>query len=536
MLCAGCSKEEEYAGINESEIFFNEQLSSITVDGSDCFIGTEDGTIYRYCTAGNNIDTLHTDFEYERIYRVVKDRFRSDGTLWIGTRNIGLYRCLTNGDSIIMQKGYEIPENRQEYSPYDIYPEKAGVFVGTSNGFYMIPEGRDTLELIYPDTTYAGWQKSRPFVVSGIKRFSNRYLVASSDNGVLRVDLQAATGGKVKAIGEQCRIKNIVLRDEAIYALGEEVLYIIDIEGNILKSISLENPADFYHHVPETGMSCFINREYMSIVQDMNIDKPEEYKKVKLRRETRPECRNIVANIPSMNNMLLVTGNALFRIAYNLDIFNSIGAAHTIAADGEFIYFLIGKRVFRANCNDIGTKEANIQHVINIPEEYEIEKFSVVNGQIYFIDNSNNTYTINSRITGDYYRNTITAVSSIVPLVHLDKDVTAFGRGGLLCGIRDSIITIDPAAMGEEIKLYTDKNSGTTINDPYITLFEHNGDETWIATLNDGMYRGKGKEFEIVKGSTRYKFINDIAFTASDNRPYVLTNHYVYTPDGNDSI
>ena len=61
MLFVGCNKENGEWSLNESEIFFKEQLSSISVNGEICYICTEDGVIYRYTPHNNRLDTLSSN-------------------------------------------------------------------------------------------------------------------------------------------------------------------------------------------------------------------------------------------------------------------------------------------------------------------------------------------------------------------------------------------------------------------------------------------------------------------------------------------
>ena len=78
MLFVGCNKESRELSLNENELFFNEQLSSISVNGDICYIGTEDGVIYRYSPHNNSLDTLSSDLQFDRIYRVIEDNRSND--------------------------------------------------------------------------------------------------------------------------------------------------------------------------------------------------------------------------------------------------------------------------------------------------------------------------------------------------------------------------------------------------------------------------------------------------------------------------
>ena len=532
MLFVGCNKESRELSLNESELFFNEQLSSISVNGDICYIGTEDGVIYRYSPHNNSLDTLSSDLQFDRIYRVIEDNRSNDGTVWVGARNMGLYRCKAIGDCLEVQGNYRIEVNDLKYSPYDIHIAQNCVYVGTSNGFYKVPDNKcDTLQRIYPKDGYKGWRAAQPFVVNSILEYDSHYLVASSDGGVLKVDMQ---NGNISVVGTDEKVKSIALKGSEIYALTEKSLKAYDIEGNLKKEFSIGHSAELYHYVHETGITYLINKDHIYLVQDKDIDNPDEYKRVELRRNVRPECRNIIADIPQTNRSFLVTGNALFCIAHNLDIFNSVGEARAATIDGEHIYYLIGNRVFRSDVNDTEGKGLNAKHMLNIPEKYDVKLFTVNDKHIYFIDNSNAIYTIDTKLGNNYYINSLASLFSIKKLGDIEKDVTAFGGGGLLCGIRDSIINIAADRKGERITMYN--NGGEEVNWPFITRFVTHKSNVWASTLNDGIYKGDDNEFNIVSGSERFKYIRDIAFTGDDTTPYVLTNRYIYTPEWQDSI
>ena len=532
MLFVGCNKENGEWSLNESEIFFNEQLSSISVNGEICYICTEDGGIYRYIPHNNRLDTLSSNLQFDRIYRVIEDKRANDSTVWVGARNMGLYRCKAIGDSLEVQGIYRIEVNDLKYSPYDIHIAQNSVYVGTSNGFYKVSDNEcDILQRIYPKDGYKGWRAAQPFVVNSIIEYNSRYLVASSDGGVLKVDMQ---NGNISVVGTDEKVKSIALKGNEIYAFTEKSLKAYDIEGNLKKEFRLEHGAELYHYVPETGITYLINKNHVYLVQDKDLDNPDEYKRVELRRNVRPECRNIIADIPQTNRSFLVTGNALFCIAHNLGIFNNVGEARAATIDGEHIYYLVGNRVFRSDVNGSEVNRLKAKHMLNIPEKYDVKHFTVNDKRIYFIDNSNAIYTIDTELGSNYYINSLAALFFIKKLGDIEKDVTAFGGGGLLCGIRDSIINFADDGKGERITMY--KDGGKEVNWPFITRFVTHKSKVWASTLNDGIYKGDDNGLNIVPGSERFKYIRDVAFTSDDTTPYVLTNHYIYTPDWRDSI
>ena len=531
ILFAACGNEDTVYSLNENEIFFNEQLSSLTMDGNECYVGTEDGRIYRYNVDMNIIDTIYSDYDFDRIYRVVKDK--KNNHFWVGARNMGIYLCAFENDTLIVREEYAIKVNGKEYSPYDIECEKSGIYVGTSNGLYKIPQdiSYDSLTLLYPDDNHKSWYHSRPFVINCIEKYDERYLVASSDDGLMRIDMH---NDEVVVIGKNERVKNVVVREEGIYALVDSGLKVYDIDGSLKHEYPFELYADFYYYVPETGVNYFISHDHMYLVQDKDIASPDEYKRVELRRGTRPECRNIIVNAKSINRSLLVTKNALFGIGHNLDIFNGAGEAHSVSVDRDDIYFLVGRRLFKTNSGNT-SDGVHATHIFNIPLEYEVKYMSVIDGYLHFIDIERNVYVIGNRLSDNFYLNTLASLFSIECIQTLDKDVTAFGGGGYLCGIRDSILSFDKDMAGREVMLYKDDTRKRTTDSPYVTSFTNRDGRIWATTLNDGIYVGDGHEMELVEGSMKYRNIRDISFVRDMEDPYLLTPHYIYTPTG-DSI
>ena len=527
-----CDRNTEPLSLNENEVFFNEQLSSITIDGDVCYIGTEDGCIYRYGYGVNDVDTVYADYDFDRIYRVLM--VQGDSIAWVGARNMGICRCRVMNDSLFVQGRYYIKVKGIEYSAYDIVQENGKVYVGTSNGFYRIPDnvGCDTLFLIYPQESHKSWKPFRSLVINSILKYNENCLVASSDDGVLRVDVM---NDSVTIVGKNERVKNIVLRNGYIYALTDDALKVYDINGNLQNGYNIDFPAELYYYVPETGINFFLCRDCLYVVQDQNLHSQSEYRRVELRREIRPECRNIIVNASSINRSLLVTRNALFGIAHNLDIFNSIGEPRLASVDSGYIYHLVGNRVFRTPV-DAGNGQSVAKHIFTIPSDYDVRFMTVIGGYLHFVDGSNNIYKVSIRLGDSYYANKIASFCSVKHILRSEKDITAFGGGGFLYGIRDSLLTFNQSIINNGVKMYMDASHTMVADAPYATRFVAQNGKLWVATLNDGIFVGDEKVLEQQPLSRRFSNIRDMAFTDDFRQPFVLTSHYLYTPDGCDSV
>ena len=88
LLLTSCNEDKKLSTLNESELFFEETLSSISKDGIDeniFYVGTEDGTVYIYNSDNQHLEKITTDFD--RVYKVVRDTITDkEPVYWVGTR------------------------------------------------------------------------------------------------------------------------------------------------------------------------------------------------------------------------------------------------------------------------------------------------------------------------------------------------------------------------------------------------------------------------------------------------------------------
>ena len=64
LLLTSCNDDKKLSTLNESEIFFEETLSSISKDGIDeniFYVGTEDGIVYIYNSDNQHLEKITTD-------------------------------------------------------------------------------------------------------------------------------------------------------------------------------------------------------------------------------------------------------------------------------------------------------------------------------------------------------------------------------------------------------------------------------------------------------------------------------------------
>ena len=71
-----CTEDKTFTSLNESEIFFEETLASISKDNVNeniFYIGTEDGIVYIYNSENQQLKKISTDFD--RIYNTPRAWF-----------------------------------------------------------------------------------------------------------------------------------------------------------------------------------------------------------------------------------------------------------------------------------------------------------------------------------------------------------------------------------------------------------------------------------------------------------------------------
>lgn len=222
-----CSEDLPQAELNESEIAFDQRLASISSDPTNAnrfFIGTEDGMVIFYNVKDNSVGHALTDFD--RIYRIVPDmRPGQDSVFWLGTRNMGMFRCRLHSDSLQAISQYCIPAKEKEtkYSVYDICVFGEKLLVCTSHGLFSLESEFDNMMhpiCVLPDSKEEGYLS--PVVYSNMVMTRDSSTVyCASIQGLIRYN--TATGDTYCCIPKD--VKNIVMRGDSIMALTEKCLY-----------------------------------------------------------------------------------------------------------------------------------------------------------------------------------------------------------------------------------------------------------------------------------------------------------------------
>ena len=523
VMVSSCKDEKEVnLELNASEVGFNEILSSISKDGNDYYIGTENGRIYRYNSISNNIDTLYT--RYDRIYKVK----RKGDTYWIGSRNHGLHRCHVEQDNLgynCLQEEYTLyrtnAKDSIDYSCYDILIKDSTMFVATSNGLYYTEEGSDI-------------HKLKSFIMKGktleekvvnslleVGAGDSSRIFCASEMGLLEINPRT----KEVAIVDSCKTNSLSLKGDTLMVFSingkNEKLTARNLSdvGTPIRSFTLSKPAKYYYNYG--NLSYFINSSSIQIINDEDLWKSDAQDYVKIvypHKPIRLDGHNLFALDEANSQSLLLTSTALLKVACHQDIFNQTGKVVGICDDGDDIYYMVDGKHLYVQRNASKSKEILADQIYDLPKGLSAEYMTVTDGTLYFTSDKNlyrvdlkNTYLLNSLFASEKLINTFKA------------DITAIGsKGGTLyIGVRDSLLV----KMKDEDSVKTQNVLGHR-QKPFINVIHKEKDRMYFTSLNDGVYDGNNTDVGSIQ-NTNYKFIRDIDVDDKDSI-YLLTNHNLY--------
>ena len=525
LLLTSCNEDKKLSTLNESELFFEETLSSISKDGIDeniFYVGTEDGVVYIFNSDNQQLKKISTDFD--RIYKVVKDTTDKEPVYWVGTRNMGLFRCELKGNSFVRKEKYgrffiPVAGKSSKYSAYDISVQAAGIYVATSHGIYKVPrmteENDSTLISLSSGSNKKEPDSIRPVVAGNLQGYKDQYLFCACDSGLLRVDLSS---DKLEKLTQQ-GIKNIVIRNDSIYSLVGDAVVVTDHDGKGKKSFSLNLPAQIYYYDETTKINYFISNNSIQLVEDADLYNPYRYKVVHARRPIRTKCHNVMVNDLSHRQSLLVTTHSISRVGHHQDVFNSYGNVKLACADKDYIYYLIDTKIYRQRKD-----EQKAFPFKDITKAKDIRFMEVLNDELYYVDSNDEIYK--ASLYSNYFLNSICSWDNHIKQdPNKKKAITAIGKDdkNVYVGVRDGFRNLNE--IDKDIPL-VDPSTNTSIPDPFITKFVANGDKTLFCTLNDGIFSGKDNSFTRIPGSNSYIFIRDMGIDSRmKNRLFLLTNH-----------
>lgn len=522
LLLCGCSDKDSEPVLTESEISFNEKLASITKDDIEpniYYIGTEDGIVYRYNSKSNDIDTLKT--VYDRIYKVYRSKNKT--TYWIGTRNQGLVRCILVGDSIFKEEAaYTIPAKNKarKYSTYDICECEGGILAATSHGLFSINNVTDSaMHLLYPIINKSKQDTLRPLVVSKIRAYDDSLFFCASDSGLLRINIKI---GKVENSIHKKPVKSIEVAGQEVRFITDSFLCVLQHDGNIIPN-PFVHPANTYFYEKNEGINYLIGDQNILLIKDKDIHNPAEYKNIRLKYKVRAStCRNVITDDAAHNQSLMVSEHSIVRIGHHQNVFNTTGKIDFACTDGQFVYYLIGSKLYRQDTKTNDTLTAQYLGNLNIKGK-DVSFMEVHDDTLYYVS-ADKKQMYKKEVKSNFLLNWFSIEKPLKNM--LGKEVTAIGKDNknVYVGIRDGFQNINHE---KTLELYKYSPIRESCPDPFVTSITDtysNGD-ILLGTLNDGLFEGKDNDFHRLDGFNE-TFIRDIAIKEDGNKRflYILTN------------
>lgn len=534
-----CTEEKTFTSLNESEIFFEETLASISKDNVDeniYYIGTEDGVVYIYNSDNQQLKKISTDFD--RIYKVVRDTITDEEPVyWVGTRNMGLFRCELKDSFFVMKEKhgrFYIPAagKATKYSAYDISIQKSGIYVATSHGLLKVPRRTDendsTLIILYPKSCKDNPDSLRPVVASNFQTFNDKYLFCASDSGLLRIKL---TSYSLLRVLPQKHINNIVIRYDSIYSLVGDSVIVTNINGvryinnnnKDEKSFALKQPAQIYYYDESDSTNYFISNNYIQLVKDRDLKENDKFKVVPSRRSIRTKCHNVIVNDPNHRQSLLVTIHSISRVGHHQDVLNSYGNVKLACTDNNNIYYLIDTKLYRQEKGELTAKP--FKDITKGTKDVRL--MEILNDVLYYVDSDNEIYK--ASLYSNYFLNSLFSWDAHIEQdPNKKKDVTAIGKDkeNVYVGVRDGFRKVED--IDKDISLI-DISEKKVVPDPFITMFTTRDSSTLFCSLNDGIFKGKDSKFERIYNSNSLTFIRDIGVDSGEKEKLIiLTNRGLY--------
>lgn len=522
LLLFSCQKYEDVKSIGETEYYFEEKLSSISLDKDGSFwIGSETGDIFNF----KDNYRISFDLAEDRIYKVTRDFTDSGDTLfWIGVRNSGLQQWVKkSNDKLEKLKTFTINFKEDKYSPYDfVMAPNNKLYVATSQGIYSVEKNSqaDSLSLIFPSKEFLSEQNGTTFVVHNICLYNDSLLLASTQNGVF---LHNILDHHTRFIFNDNFIEHVSIYSDTIFTVTKGYLYLSNLQGDIFKKIKADNSPKLYYQMQ--GVHYLVGAEELLLSNDLN-----DFLRIRLRR-TVPAVRSRNVILPdTLNNFTyLLTEDAVWRISNNIDAFKSSKHIKASCSNEKNIYYLsIQNELY------VQDKRNNrAKWVYTFSENNLIQWMDVIDNDLYFynVDNEFQKMTISDNWLKNILFNSPEVIlksearMTSVNIKKMGEKIFSY------LGIQDGLVTIDGNNKIDTIPEFRSE---------YITsMFGHEyTGRLYISTLNNGVfYISQDKQIKQVPETEGMSFIQDIITTNNHNSNLItLTNQQITSQIPKDSI
>lgn len=522
LLLTSCQKQNDIQTIGETEYYFNEQLSSITLDtDGSLLIGTETGDII---TVKNNI-RIPFDTGEDRIYKTESLLDESgDKFLWIAVRNSGIQKWKYLGVSKYEKvKAYEIDFKKERYSPYDFIVIKDTMYVASSQGLFSLnlrDNSQKKLSLLYPSMDFFAHRKGTPFIIHNLVSYKDSLLIGSTQDGLLWYNLATKEMDMMK---KGSHIEHVSIYHDTIFALsGDSLLQLNPRDRQIKSSYKLKFNPKIYYQIQ--GIHYLMGADKLMLSNNL-----KDFYEFRLKRAVPVNGRNLIVSDSSNVFTYLLTEKSLFRISNNINVFRSNIPIKASCSNNTSIYYLTNQNELYVQ--DIDSNDA--KWIYSFPQENQIQWMDIIDNDLYFY-NLNNEYQRLS-ISNNWVKNSL--IASPTTILKSDAKITAARLKSInrspqaYLGIQDGAIVVDDMGNVDSIP---------SLSDYYLTsMFSHKGSEhLYISTLNNGVYYvTSNQEVFRVPQTDSLPFINDIIATDHhQSNLIILTNREIISQESQDTI
>lgn len=457
-LFSGCSKVKDQTDLGEIEMYFDEQLSSLSAEGDSVhWAGSEYGDAWRVTRDGRTKYKLASD----RIYFVKPFR---DG-YYVGVRNGGLRFYTLSHDAMTLQHTILMPEKGKLYSTYDILPVEDGLLMGTSQGLFLYREKDDNLRKLYP----ARQSNRNTFQVTRLLQLPDGKTVAmATENGLL---YWQERNGRVTATHEGEKIGDISLYHNQLLIVAEKNCYLIDREG---KENRYELP-DAVHYFFRAGETL----AFIGINQAFATEDLVHFTHLTLRRPVPQKASYVLSYSPGADFIWMVTDHAVWKIPYHLAVRGDDHPMMASCEDNGQLYFVDAR-------NYIYTIDRNGNYAHKIFDFFKcnpIVSCVYAQGRFVYLDNQGKVYSVSlgrhlwSNYLTAFPQKRFASKSKVTALQMAPGD----GTSQLLIGLQDGLVSMGSNGATDTMP---------TLRNKYVTsIFQREGDpHVYLPTLNDGLF------------------------------------------------
>lgn len=520
LILFSCEREKEIKTFGETEYYFDEKLSSISLGNNGNFwIGSETGDLFYL--KGNQ--RFSYELPEDRIYKVINEiNAQGDTVFWIGVRNSGLQKWIKKvGSGLEKTKTYNIDIKQNQYSPYDLLKINNRIFVATSQGFFYLDTTveTDTLILIYSSDEYLSREENNTFLVHNLCNYKDSLLLASTERGLLMYNMNNESKSFLL---EEKHIQHVSVYQDTIFTVTDESLNLSNFKGNILKRIPTDNSPRVYYQ--NQNIHYLIGSDKIIASKDL-----KEFVDIQPRRFIPLHCRNIILPDTINNFTYLLTENAVWRIPNTIDVFKSNKSVKASCFADRKTYYLTHENELYVQMP--GNK--NAKWIYTFPKDNIIDWIQTIGKDLYVCNVDNVFQKIalsDNRLINMFWNSPEVIYRSKVKIFSIniknmgDKLISFLGT-------REGLISIDSNQKIDTIpELY-----GMYIS----SLFGHEySGRIYISTLNNGVYYiSQDNVIKKVPETEKRYFIRDIAATNDHNANLImLTNQQIISQNPPDSI